>query len=110
MPDFKHDFTPKGVIERYRSAKDRRGVWESHWEFSCWNDTDPNRWKMLAVGPNDPVFKICLRIARRGLAGTLKDPTSGATHYHAKGVAPPWARNRTPSAEIGGHKFYNDVE
>ncbi len=26
------DITPKGVIERYRHAKERRGVWESHWQ------------------------------------------------------------------------------
>ncbi len=26
------DITPKGVIERYRHAKDKRGVWESHWQ------------------------------------------------------------------------------
>ena len=110
MPDITHDFTARGVVERYRRAKDRRGVWESHWEFSCWNDSDPNRGKMLAIRPDDRVFKICLRIARRALAGTLKDPTHGATHYHAKDAAPPWARNRKPSAVIGNHKFYNDVE
>jgi len=110
MPDRTHELMPKHVIERYRRAKERRGAWESHWEVSCWNDGDPNRWKMLAVGSDDPVFKICLRIARRALAGTLKDPTNGATHYHAKSMTPPWARNREPSAEIGNHRFYNDVE
>jgi len=26
------NITPKGVIERYRHAKERRGVWESHWQ------------------------------------------------------------------------------
>ena len=26
------DITPKSVIERYRHAKEQRGVWESHWQ------------------------------------------------------------------------------
>ena len=80
------------------------------WQFSCWNETDPNRGKIESVSRDDRNFQSCLRIARRALAGTLKDPTNGATHYHAKGAAPPWAKNRKPSAEIGGHRFYNDVE
>ena len=40
------DITPKDVIQRYRLAKERRGVWESHWQFSCWNENDPNRAKI----------------------------------------------------------------
>ncbi len=102
--------TPTGVIQRYRQAKERRGVWESHWQFSCWNENDPNRTKIVAVTRDNRNFQSCLRIARRALAGTLKDPTVGATHYHAKGMVPPWANDRAPSAEIGNHRFYNDVE
>ena len=47
---------------------------------------------------------------RRALAGTLKDPTVGATHYHAQGGVAPLARDKTPSADIGNHRFYNNVE
>lgn len=110
MTDPKNGLTPKGVIERYRRAKERRGAWESHWEFSCWNDTDRNRRIIESATRHNRNFQSCLRIARRALAGTYQDPTSGATHYHAKNTLPPWARNRTPCAEIGGHKFYNDIE
>lgn len=107
------------VMNRVRRARRRGGYWwgatpievcRKPWQFSCWNDGDPNRAKMLAVGQDDRDFQTCLRIARRALAGTLRDPTVGATHYHAKGVLPPWARDRKPSAEIGNHRFYNDVE
>ncbi|MBI1986645.1 MAG: head-tail connector protein [Rhodospirillales bacterium] len=42
MPDITHDITPKSVIERYRRAKDRRGVWESHWE-ECYAYALPQR-------------------------------------------------------------------
>jgi spore germination cell wall hydrolase CwlJ-like protein len=40
----------------------------------------------------------------------VDDPTGGATHYHVRGLLPAWAREREPSAEIGNHLFYNDVE
>ena len=104
------DITPQSIIERYRRAKERRAVWESHWQFSCWNETDPNRSKIESVGRDNRNFQSCLRIARRALAGTLKDPTVGATHYHTKGATPPWARDKTPAADIGNHRFYNNVE
>lgn len=46
MPDITHDITPglspRGIIERYRRAKDRRGVWESHWE-ECYAYALPQR-------------------------------------------------------------------
>ncbi len=111
------------VMNRVRRAKQRGGYWWGSsaeevclrpWQFSCWNESDPNRKKILAVGQgtdkNNRNFQSCLRIARRTLAGTLKDPTGGATHYHAKGMTPPWARDRKPSAEIGHYRFYNNVE
>ncbi len=80
------------------------------WQFSCWNLTDPNRPKLLAVTDQDAAFRSCRRIAARAVAGTLADPTGGATHYHTKAINPPWAQGRAPSAEIGQHLFYNDVE
>lgn len=80
------------------------------WQFSCWNAGDPNRTKITTVAADNKVFQTCQRIARRALAGTLADPTGGATHYHAKAANPPWARGKAPSAEIGGHLFYSDIE
>lgn len=78
-------------------------------QFSCWNEGDPNRPKLERVDETDRVFRICIRIARRAIAGVLDDPTGGATHYHTRGVFPAWAKGREPSAEIGGHLFYSDV-
>lgn len=79
-------------------------------QFSCWNEGDPNRAKLLAVDARDAAFAAALRIARRALAGALRDPVDGACHYHAAGISPRWARGRAPCAIIGGHLFYNDVE
>lgn len=80
------------------------------WQFSCWNEADPNRAKIMRVDDSDRVFRICVRIARRAIAGVLDDPTKGATHYHTRTILPNWARALSPSAEIGNHLFYNDVE
>ncbi|MGE4280086.1 MAG: cell wall hydrolase [Magnetospirillum sp.] len=108
------------VMNRVKRAQDRGGRywWGSSiqqvclkpWQFSCWNQGDPNRPKLEKVTEKDRVFRVCLRVARRAAAGTLDDPTLGATHYHTQAVAPPWARGRNPSVIIGNHLFYNDVE
>ncbi len=107
------------VMNRVRRARERSGYWWGAtpvevclrpWQVSCGNETDPNRAKVEGVSRDNRNFQSCLRIARRALAGTLKDPTVGATHYHAKGQTPPWARDKTPAADIGNHRFYNNVE
>ncbi len=95
---------------RYWWGGDIAEVCTKPWQFSCWNPGDPNREKILAAQPGTKAFNCCRRIARRAVAGALKDPTGGATHYHHKALNPPWAKGRAPSAEIGDHLFYNDVE
>lgn len=107
------------VINRVRRARAAGGYWWGdsvaavclkRWQFSCWNEGDPNRKKIEAVTADNKVFASCLRIARRAVAGVLADPTGGATHYHTDVVRPPWARGRAPSAVIGAHLFYANVE
>lgn len=107
------------VMNRFRRARERGGYWWGDtvgevclrpWQFSCWNKDDPNFEKIVSVKPADRVFGACLRIARRAVGGVLADPTGGATHYHAKGVFPPWARGRVACFEVGRHQFYNTVE
>ena len=107
------------ILNRVRRSRDRGGYWWGDdiaqvclkpWQFSCWNDDDPNRVKVENVGPRNRVFQSCLRIARRAITGALDDPTHGATHYHGAAANPPWARGRAPSAEIGGHVFYVGIE
>jgi len=107
------------ILNRAKRAKDRGGYWWGNsieqvclkpWQFSCWNESDPNRQKILAVEPGHKVFDTCLRIARRAVSGCLSDPTDGATHYHTERVNPPWSRGKPASAEIGHHLFYNTIE
>ncbi len=107
------------VMNRVARAMERGGWWwgssvievcRRPWQFSCWNADDPNRAQIERADESDREFASCARIARRAVAGALEDPTQGATHYHAKGIAPPWAKAREPSAVIGRHRFYNNVE
>lgn len=107
------------VVNRALIARRRGGFWwgdtvvgvcRKPFQFSCWNADDPNLPKLTAVTEADPAFAVCLRIARRAVAGALPDPTGGCTHYHARNVHPAWARGHVPRAEFGTHLFYDDVE
>lgn len=89
------------------------------WQFSCWNQNDPNRARILSVTRSDPWFRTCISVAERAIAGTLPDRTNGATHYYAsyldaKGLTPKWARNKVPSyTNTYGrytHYFFNDID
>lgn len=107
------------IVNRVKRARERGGYWWGNsfrgvclkpWQFSCWNEGDPNLEKLKTVTPENRVFQTCIRIARRAARGAIDDPTGGATHYHAKGIHPPWARTKAPSAEIGRHLFYANIE
>ena len=107
------------VLNRVAIAEDKGGYWwgnniiqvcQKPYQFSCWNRTDPNFRKLQAVDIKNLHFATCVRIARRAVAGTLKDNTNGATHYHADYIMPYWARGQTPVATIGNHIFYRLIE
>jgi spore germination cell wall hydrolase CwlJ-like protein len=51
-----------------------------------------------------------LAVARAALAGATSDPTKGATFYHRRDVRPYWADLMLPTAELGRHVFYRDME
>ena len=67
---------------------------------------DPNFRKLQNVDESDLYFATALRIARRAVIDAIEDPTGGATHYHAAGISPYWAKRETPTAVIGNHIFY----
>jgi spore germination cell wall hydrolase CwlJ-like protein len=104
------------VMNRVRIAQARGGYWwggsiiqvcQKPYQFSCWNKDDANFRKVLAADRGDRLFGLALEMARRAAEGALPDPTGGATHYHAAGCSPAWAKNRKPAAVIGRHIFYN---
>lgn len=90
---------------------DLRSVCLKPMQYSCWNDNDPNRKKMLSVTETDPRYLDALGIAQDALDGTLKDLTDGATHYYASGTPEPkWANGASPSAVLAGHIFFRGIE
>lgn len=106
------------ILNRVAFAKSRGRYWWGNsikqvclkpGQFSCWNEHDPNRKKLLAVNPRDGAYRLCKRIANRAVAGDFPDATEGATHYHTHAVDPYWARGHVPVAEIGNHLFYRGI-
>jgi spore germination cell wall hydrolase CwlJ-like protein len=75
------------------------------WQFSMWNEGEPNRAKALAVNYLNRQFRDAVDIAKRAVAGQLPDITGGANHYHTKAVDPSWNRKMRRTAEIGAHIF-----
>lgn len=107
------------VLNRVASAQQMGGYWwgntiiqvcQKPYQFSCWVRADPNYRRIVEVDERDIHFATAVRIARRAIAGTLKDSTDGATHYHAYGLSPAWARGHKPKAVIGRHVFYRLIE
>lgn len=108
------------VLNRVAVAKERGGrywwgndivsVCQKPYQFSCWNRTDPNYKKLIAVTDANIHFVTSLRIARRAVAGVIADRTGGATHYHTTAILPYWAQGQKPTVTIGDHIFYRLIE
>lgn len=86
------------------------GVALRPWQYSSWNQNDPNRAKMLAATPADPVFRECLAAAAWVLGDKSADPTRGSANYQVIGTNAAWSRNHVPVVTIGHHEFFNDIE
>lgn len=74
------------------------------YQFSCWNEGDPNR--TIILNATAAQLSSARNIAAKIIDGTLSDITGGATHYHAKSITPYWAKTLTKTATIGNHIFY----
>jgi len=106
------------VLNRVAYAQARDGYWwgsdivsvcRQPWQFSCWNENDPNFPKLQAVTTADPTFALAVRIATAAINGELADPTNGATHYHTLSVAPNWADPSKVVASLGSHTYYGGI-
>ncbi len=81
------------------------------WQFSCWNENDPNYAKLMAVELPDPQFSDAIVFAWAQTNGRLRDRTKGSDSYYAAGMKnpPAWARGKVYQVEIGGHLFYKTI-
>lgn len=87
------------------------------YQFSCWNENDPNLAKLHAVRLGDSVFNECVAVALDVIANRLletyagRDPSCGALHYYVSGSpVPGWHQGERPSAMIGRHLFFNNIK
>ena len=85
-------------------------VCRKDWQFSVWNENDPNRSKLEALDLEDVVARECHWAALTVALGKHADNTEGSFHYHTHGVSPDWSVGLRPVRWIGNHLFFNNVE
>ncbi len=80
-------------------------------QFSCWNNPSSRLFKIATVDTHSPSYIECHE-ATLQLTTSRKffDTIMGATHFHAKGIMPKWAKDKKPVYIIARHMFYNDVD
>lgn len=79
------------------------------YQFSCWNQADPNRPLLLNVSKDsDPLYATCLEVAEGALSGKWPDLTKDSDHYYAVWMqrAPAWSLGAKPRVKLGQHLFF----
>lgn len=86
------------------------------YQFSCWNENDPNRDLLLNVhyqhAAHGTMLRECLVVAmgvRHGLPGFASRFPEKPCHYHATSVSPSWKDPDKSVGAIGGHVFYAGI-
>lgn len=93
-----------GVVRRVAGVV---AVVTEPWQFSAWNENDPNADKIRNLDRGDnSTFDLAYSIAEKAMSGNLPDVTFGATHYHTTDINPSWNDAMTKTAEIGNHVFW----
>ena len=88
------------------------GVCLKPYQFSCWNKSDPNYAYLSGAKPIPAAqYAQALKAADQVMAGTVPDPTGGATHYYATTMPKPptWAKGAKQTLKLGQHIFFKDV-
>jgi len=79
------------------------------WQFSCWNPSDPNRYRLDNPKTKErPDYQKIRELVIATLNEVDTDPTYGADHYCTTKIASytKWAKGRKPIVVIGNHSFY----
>ena len=85
------------------------GVCLKRWQFSCWNEADPNLPRIRAARIGEPVFDRCYASALLVTGGSILDPTDQSTHYHDDSISMPgdW-QAMTRTVRIGPMHFFRE--
>lgn len=78
------------------------------YQFSCWNEMDVNRQKLLDRIINDTVYQECVNVAEALISCKYPDLTKGADHYYSADMTTPpkWTVSAHECARIGKHRFF----
>ena len=81
-------------------------------QFSCWNDNDPNRPLLDELTLNDCAFQLAMCAALQVIQGISFPCGVGTeTHYYRAGSpVPHWAVGKQSSFTIGHHIFFSDID
>jgi len=99
----------KNRLTSGRWGKTAAAVCLAPYQFSTWNEKDPNRKKLLELDEADPSFETAQVAWVHADLAYKPDPTLGAMHYRVIGTPASWANGLTPCATIGHHEFFNNV-
>ena len=104
------------LINRWRSDK---GQWAKddtlasaclrHVQLSTWTKDDPNFPEVVRVSLSNLMFRDCWRAVLHAIDMGI-DPTHGSLYYTTISGHPPWSEGATPIVEIGGYRFYNNLD
>lgn len=88
-----------------------KNVCHKPYQFSCWNEGDPNLPLLLSIDTSNQVYKLCAMVAQHVMAQNYFDITLGADHYHSVTMKkfPKWSTFATKTVDIGKHRFYKMV-
>ena len=89
-----------------RWPSDWEEVCLQRWQFSCWNFSDPNYFRVQNVTTEDKEFREAILLAFRFVHEKPADVTNGCNHYHSHAVEPYWAVGRDVDFQDEGHLFY----
>lgn len=91
-----------------------KGVCLRPWQFSCFNNNDPNL-PLLLQPPRHAPYRQCEIIAELAVKELLQDPTDGATHYYNPETVPggwpaSWDKSKmVDCGTIGRHSFWREL-
>lgn len=101
------------VMNRVREARKFgdgiAAVCQKPYQFSCWNQNDPNLPIIEALEPDqDVLFDLAIEVAKNVSENKWPDLTNGSNHYFSNTMPaePAWAVNRRCQRQIGRHLFY----
>lgn len=84
------------------------GVCRKRMQFDCWIPGTADYERTMKLSSSDPQYLRIAAIVAGVFAGTIADPTAGATHYKRTGTKASWdkAAAQVVPRIIGHHSFY----